>query len=422
MIRQTIETIKEFKKRGGYHIFISTLISKVTQVVLIMFIVRLINPREYGELAFIQSYITFFIPFSGLGLNYSLLRYGSIERKDENKIKIFSICLKYGVIFSFFLYLLVSFIAYLADFEIVTNYIYVLIFAVLLLSDYLKEIAQSYLRIKNKNIEFAYSNITYSIGLLLLTVSGTFLAGVYGFIFSRVVVPAIIFLIIIVKENNSLLKIKKFGGINLKEYASYGTFVGLGSVASQLMFQIDNFLLGIMGVGSEIIAEYKIATVIPFAVLFIPSVFMTTDFVLIAEKYKDKNFLVSYRNRMMKVLFLISFVGLIISLFFSDQILGLLYGDNYSNSGIIMNILMVGIIASFALRAPNGNILSAVGKSRWNAILAYSTVIFNVILNYYFISKFSHYGAAIATSIVMWVTGIISYLLFNKYIKELEAN
>lgn len=419
MIKKAIDTVNQFRERGGYHIFLSTLISQITQVILVVFIVRLLSPNEYGEIVFIQSYIAFFIPFSGLGLNYSLLRFGSIEDTLESKRNIYLICYKYGILFSIILYVLVNMIGYFLNFEIVTNYLYVTIFALLIISNYMKEIAQSYLRINNNNVEFAYSNIIYSIILLVITVLGTYVGGGYGFIISRVAIPVLIFTLIAKKQK--LFRMDKISqSINIKEYSNYGIFIGIGSIASQLMYQIDNLLLGVMGVGASTIAEYKIATIIPFAVLFIPSVFMTTDFVMIAQKYDDKEFLLEYRNKMMKLLFAISFLGTIISFIFSRLILGYLYGANYADSSKIMNILMIGIISSFALRAPNGNILSAVGKSKWNAILAYSTVGFNVILNYFLIKAYGHYGAAIATSIVMWGTGIMSYLLFNKYIKEIS--
>ena len=419
MIKRVIETINQFRERGGYHIFLSTLVSQITQVILVVFIVRLLSPSEYGELVFIQSYIAFFIPFSGLGLNYSLLRFGSIEDTLESKRSIYLVCYKYGISFSIILYIIISIIGYFFDLEIITNYSYILIFTLLIITNYMKEIAQSYLRINNQNIAFAYSNIIYSIALLIVTVLGTFVGGAYGFIVSRVIVPAFIFMFIAKKEK--LFRMNSTNAnVSIKEYSNYGIFIGLGSIASQLMYQIDNLLLGVMGISASMIAEYKVATIIPFAVLFIPSVFMTTDFVMIAQKYNDKEFLLEYRNKMMKLLFLISFLGTIISFIFSRSILSSLYGSNYTDSSKLMNILMIGIISSFTLRAPNGNILSAVGKSKWNAILAYSTVGFNVILNYFLISVYGYYGAAIATSIVMWITGIMSYLLFNKYIKEIS--
>lgn len=419
MKNKFISMLSSYKKRGGLHIFASTLISQVTQMVLLIFIVRFLDQKSYGEISFMQSYLAFFIPFSGLGLNYALLRFGSTEKDIKYKNEVFQFCLKNGILFSIVIYIGICLLTAMLDFNVITNKKYIYIFALLIFTDYLKEISQSYLRIQKKNQAFAYSNIAYSVLIFLISLVCTYLFKIYGFIIARIIVPGIVF-ILIMKKQKFKYSSEMENQRNLKEYSNYGLFVGLGAVASQMMYQIDQFFLGIMIVDATIIAEYKVASIIPFAILFIPSVFMTTDFVMIAEQYNNKNFLINYRKRMMKLLFAISSIGAIISWLFSKQILVLLYGNNYADSYKLMNILMVGIIASFTLRAPNGNILAAVGKSKWNAILAYSTVGFNIVFNFFFIKYYGHYGAAIATSIVMWLTGILSYLLFNKYVKELN--
>lgn len=414
-----VDFFYKFKKRGGYHIFLSTLINQLTQMVVIMIVVRLLTPDAFGEVTFIQSFIALFIPFSGIGLNYSLLRFGSIAETSSKAKSIYKLCLKYGFLSSVILYVFVCLIGYILDFSIVSNQVYLYVFSLLLISNFLQETAQSYLRVLNKNTSFAYNNILFSVLLFFLTIFGTYFFGIKGFILSRVLIPLFIFFVILIKEK-LYKKEKYYEEINLKEYVSYGFFVGLGSVASQLMYQVDTLLLGMMGVSSALIAEYKIATVIPFAVLFIPSTIMTTDFVMISKKYTDGLFLMDYRDKVMKLLLGISLLGMIFSLLFSKWIITLLYGYQYVEANRIMNVLMVGIVASFALRSPNGNILAAVGKSNWNAFLAYSTVIFNVILNYIFINLYGIMGAAIATSIVMWITGLISYMMCNKYIASLK--
>lgn len=414
-----IDFFVKFKKRGGYHIFISTLLSQFIQMIITIVVVRMLTPTEYGEITFIQSFVSLFIPFSGMGLNYSLLRFGSIAETSSKSRSIYKICLKYGLIASAVLYIVVCLLGFVLNFSLISNYIYLYIFSLMLISTFLQETAQSYLRVLGKNVSFANNNILFSMLLFVISIVGTYFFGMIGFIIARVTVPIIIFCIIVMKEKLYKREVIQ-EDVELTQYVNYGFFVGLGSVASQLMYQIDTLLLGVLGISSFLIAEYKIATVIPFAILFIPSAIMTTDFVLISKKYNDREFLNNYRNKVMIVLLVISLLGVLISLLFSEKIILLLYGKQYIGASKVMNVLMVGIVASFALRSPNGNILAAVGKSNWNAFLAYSTVIFNIILNYIFINLYGVIGAAVATTIVMWGTGIISYLMCNKYIADLK--
>lgn len=419
MKNKLIDFFLNFKKRGGYHIFISTLLSQFIQMIITIVVVRMLTPTEYGEITFIQSFISLFIPFSGMGLNYSLLRFGAIAETSSKSRRIYKICLKYGLVASTVLYMIVCFLGFVLNFSLISNYIYLYIFSLMLISTFLQETAQSYLRVLDKNVAFARNNILFSVLLFVTSVAGTYFFGIIGFIIARVIVPIFIFCIIIITEKLYKQEIIQ-EEIEITQYVNYGFFVGLGSVASQLMYQIDTLLLGVLGISSFLIAEYKIATVIPYAILFIPATIMTTDFVLISKKSNDREFLNSYRNKVTIILLIISLLGVAISLLFSEKIILLLYGKQYIGASKVMDVLMVGIVASFALRSPNGNILAAVGKSNWNAFLAYSTVIFNIILNYIFINLYGVIGAAVATTIVMWGTGIISYLMCNKYIADLK--
>jgi len=413
-----IKQIGDFTKRGGFYVFLSTLISQMIQFVISIVIVRILTQSEYGEFVFMQSIVMFIIPFSGLGLNFALLRYGALSKSKEERQNIYNACLFYGVIASSILWLVFSIFVFLLPNNLVESKVNLIILLLLLVTNYFKEIVQSYLRIEEKNKEFAISNIVYTIGLFILTIVLTFGFETEGLILSRVIMPLLVFILVFKSEKLRKIKNKK-NIINLKEYASYGILIGLGSVASQSLYQLDTILMGVLKLDKNLIAIYKNATIIPFTILFIPSVIMTTDFVLISKNYNNKKFLVEYRNKMLKFLFLLSTVGTIVSFFVSEKLIVLLYGKQYADSASIMNILMIGIIAAFSLRTPNGNILAAVGMSKWNAILSYGSVAINIIMNYFFIRIYGVYGAAIATSLVMWITGIISAILCNKYINRL---
>jgi len=413
-----IKQIGDFTKRGGFYVFLSTLISQMIQFVISIVIVRILTQSEYGEFVFMQSIVMFIIPFSGLGLNFALLRYGALSKSKEERQNIYNACLFYGVIASSILWLVFSILVFLLPNNLVESKVNLIILLLLLVTNYFKEIVQSYLRIEEKNKEFAISNIVYTIGLFILTIVLTFGFETEGLILSRVIMPLLVFILVFKSEKLRKIKNKK-NIINLKEYASYGILIGLGSVASQSLYQLDTILMGVLKLDKNLIAIYKNATIIPFTILFIPSVIMTTDFVLISKNYNNKKFLVEYRNKMLKFLFLLSTVGTIVSFFVSEKLIVLLYGKQYADSASIMNILMIGIIAAFSLRTPNGNILAAVGMSKWNAILSYGSVAINIIMNYFFIRIYGVYGAAIATSLVMWITGIISAILCNKYINRL---
>ena len=102
----------------------------------------------------------------------------------------------------------------------------------------------------------------------------------------------------------------------------------------------------------------------------------------------------------------------------SDFLISILYGDEYAEAVYLFQILIFGMLGAFILRIPFGNILASVGKSSWNAILAFIILVFNGIFNYYAIYAWGIAGAAIVTSALLWISGIISLALFCVYLKK----
>jgi O-antigen/teichoic acid export membrane protein len=183
---------------------------------------------------------------------------------------------------------------------------------------------------------------------------------------------------------------------------------------------LDILLIGLLLADSRIIALYHVATIIPYNLVFIPISFMITDFVLIAENFKDIYFLKKLAKKYI-ILFSVLVIVILIPIYlFSKPLIKIIFGNNYENSYQIARVLIIGIAGGFVFRIPFGNILGAVGKAHWNVLNAYCMLFLNILLDYFFIIKFGAIGAAYATSILMWASGIVSFSMFLLYIKKLE--
>ena len=87
---------------------------------------------------------------------------------------------------------------------------------------------------------------------------------------------------------------------------------------------------------------------------------------------------------------------------------------------LTFRILMVGVIGVLMFRGIFGNLLASIGKSHINFWIAVATLLVNFVFNYLLIPKYGINGAAVTSAVVMWVSGILSYILFTKYQRELE--
>ena len=179
-------------------------------------------------------------------------------------------------------------------------------------------------------------------------------------------------------------------------------------------------MLSYFDAASAEIASYRVATLIPYNLMIIPSVFMETDFVHISKNTKNSSELLSYYKNYLGIIFLISIPIFLVLFVFLDPIMVLLFSSKYSGVSEITSILMIGIIFSFFFRSPLGNILAAVGKANWNVYNAYFSLGLNVILNLILYPKYHLKGLAYSTVISFIVTGFIQFILFYYYIWQLK--
>ena len=75
-------------------------------------------------------------------------------------------------------------------------------------------------------------------------------------------------------------------------------------------------------------------------------------------------------------------------------------------------ILIIGIIGILLLRGVYGNLLASIGRIEVNYYIICTALIINIISNHYLIPIYGIKGAAITSAILMWFTGILSWLCF----------
>lgn len=168
------------------------------------------------------------------------------------------------------------------------------------------------------------------------------------------------------------------------------------------------------------LAIYKVATLLPYNLFFIPNSILRTDFVVIAENSKNKFFLTQYYKKYLSLFTIITIPIVIIMFFYAKYIILFVFGENYIEAAPLLKIFSISVFVTFMIRSPLGNILNAIGKASWNVINAYITVVTNIILNYYFIKEYGILGAAFATTFSLSLGAIVSIILFYLYVKKLN--
>tara|TARA_B110000285_G_scaffold66060_1_gene75942 strand:+ start:100 stop:1326 length:1227 start_codon:yes stop_codon:yes gene_type:complete len=372
---------------------------------------QFIDNTALGIVLFSYNIILFLLPISGLGLSQSLIRFSALSNDAEDRNSIFLYVLKYGLLSSIGMILLLIISSLFIPFDFKDGHFYMIFLSFLIIPNFLLEIIKGQLRLNHDNKNFAYSDFLYSIIFVLSITVLTYYLKEIGYIIALLITPLLTSLFFIKKLKVNVKKIKRIPELNFA-FWKYGFFASLSNVITQLLFVIDILLIGYLIKDPEMITNYRYISLIPFSLLFLPRVFINTDFVTFTEKIYDKNYILEYIKSYM-LLFLIISVSLIIGSYFFGSLVLRLLDDSFAIYGSIFFILMVGISGILIFRGLFGNLLSSIGKANINYYIASGALLFNIISNYYLIPLYGIKGAAITSAILMWVTGVTSAICFK---------
>ena len=413
--------ILDFFNRSGSYVFSATIFARIFSFIASWLALKLISNDELGVVLFAYNIIVFLIPISGFGIHQSLIRYGALLKSKEEKNSLFLYVFKKGFLASIVLIILIILSSFLITFKFENTQLYVIILSFIILPSFLFEIIRTQFRLHHNNKSYAYTEFIHSVILLFSVFILSYLFKELGYAIALLITPLITSLLFI-KRLKIDFKSKLKLSITDFSFWKYGFFASLSNVLTQLLFVIDILLIGHLLENTEMVTNYRYISLIPFSLLFLPNVFIATDFVSFTEKIYDKEHIFKYIKSYMLVFLIASGLLLVFSFFFADFILSLL-DPNFTEYSETFIILMIGITGIYIFRGLFGNLLSSIGKAHVNYYIASLALVINVISNYYLIPDYGINGAAITSAILMWFTGILSAILFaflyrNTLLKE----
>lgn len=413
---QIKEYINGFINRSGSYVLFSTMAARVLSFLGSWIALQLIEAKELGVILFAYGIVQFIIPIGGFGLHQSLIRYGALLKSEDEKQQLFSYVLKKGIVASIAIILVLVGIGYFIPFQFNKTYVYFSILSLSILTVFILEIIKIQFRLQHKNRLYAITEFWYNIILTGLIFGLSYLFQGMGYIIALIVSPVLTALFFI-KKLNVKLHIKNNLKITNLSFWKYGFFGGLSSVVTQLLILIDIILIGYLMDDPVAVTNYRYISIIPFSLLFLPRVFITTDFVTFTEKIHQKDYINRYIKNYMLFFGVVSILLLLFSYFFAEQIL-YIFGVEYMDYADSFLILIMGIVGIYIFRGLFGNLLSSIGKIELNYYIISIAIVINVISNYYLIPLYGIKGAAITSAILMWFTGILSWLSFLYFFRK----
>ena len=324
--------------------------------------------------------------------------------------------IRYGVKFDLILVAIILLIGLFAPLKIEASREILCMLCLLPMSQILFQMTTTYLRAQKRNQEFARLTVLNTALIFVVSAGCAFIFREKGLVFgyyaaylSSFAVGFLIYHVRIFNNSESLEDRERKGLLKIAAISM------VNSGLSQLMYLLDVFVLGIVDPQETLLASYKVATMIPSALAFIPLALITYLYPYFAEQRGDGNWCL---KRYKQILLGLGGLNLVISgILFAGAplIIRLLFGEQYLDAVPVFRILSVNYFFSGTFRILSGNLLVTQRKLKFNLLVAIVSSLTNVVADYFFIQWWGSIGAALATVLVVFVSSVLStiYLIYT---------
>lgn len=409
--------VKILFKTGFFHIFGSGVINKIIIFLSSIVLVRILTKQEYGLFTYAWNIYSIILIMNGMGIESGSLQLSS-EKGGENDYTQ-AVCnygLKFGIKVDVLLALLIIGIGLFAPLKFERSRGLLCILFGLPMVQLMYQLTTTYLRSQKRNQEYARLTIINTLLIFLMSAAGAFILREKGLVLGYYVAYAASFLFGVICYNIRFLK-----STNLLSTDDRSALLRISAITmvnnglSQLMYLLDVFVLGIVDPEETILASYKVATMIPAALSFIPLALITYLYPYFAEHRNDGKWCL---NRYKQILLGLGGFNLVLSLFLyitAPIMVRIMFGSQYLDAVPVFRILSLNYFISGTFRILSGNLLVTQRKLKFNLFVAVISSVINLIANFLFIQWWGSVGAAIATVLVVVISSILSttYLVYT---------
>ncbi len=408
--------LKEFYHNKGLLVFLSILTEKLFGLINTIFVVRLISQDDYGLITLIASLFGVFITLNGFGSVQGLLRYGTLQKESEAKHQLAQYIFISGLKRHFILLIVFIIVALFYEIKYINIWIIVAFFAVRMLGYYVYTFVLNYYRVLNRNDYFAKISMLINALGLFLAVILTYGFGTYGYLFGLAFTP---WLALFFTRKSFLRNIPRtIPSLDNKAFWKFSINSSVTYFLSEFLFMIDVFLIGLL-INESAVAQYKIAIILPMNLMFIPMIFMQTDYPKIVENSTNKSYLKYYVKNYYKLFVPLVSLILVVGFLLKDWILPFIFGSEYNMQGWIFFVILVAVAFNMCFRNLYGNLLSAVGLANKNTKVAGLSIALMLGLAYILIQYYGILGAALALAFTFISMGFYSAYFFYAYLKKI---
>lgn len=416
-------TINRLFYDGFFHIVGAGTINKIISMCSGIIIVRVMSQNDYGTYSYIINTVNMLLIANGLGTLTGVLQYGCEYRLDSETQK--SI-IKYGVRLGFLFNCICGFmvICYGLFFEqSIANTTHLFVIAAFIPAmTYLSDSCADILRVGECNKEYGNYSVLNSCLVFAFILLGAISCSVEGALAFRYI--ALVILLLIAVKFPYVRKVvkgksKKLSTKIKKRFLKFSLISCANNSIARLFYNVDLYLIGILIADVNTIATYKVAMTIPFALTFVTASIVTYIYPKFVAHKEDRGWLRVNYIKLIKTLTLVNGAITFVFVFFARYVIEFVFGEKYVTSALpSFIILMIGFFISSTFRIPAGNILDMLHLVTSNFVISIISGVANIIVDFILIKNMGEIGAAIATSTIYLLYGVLSNWAIILYIRD----
>ncbi len=425
-MRQIFNSFQSFIKSDFAIVFFANVFSYFVTFCGAILYVRLLDKYQFGLYTFSFNIVSLFLLVNGLGVASGIMQFVSSE-KDLNKQSAYlQFAFIAGLLFNFIIIILIIFYALFFSIPIPEAKYILLSMALFPVGRLYIDIYQAYFRARQLNKDQARFSVINNIIILLSNLIGIYFFKVYGLIIFNYIGYLIVFIfstkyfkLYTHFKLSNFIENYRLKVINYWKFINYSFYAITNNAFSGLLFVLDIVIISYVIKKPELVASYRVASIIPFAFSFIPSVVMTYYYPFFVKNSSDVIYIRAlYRNITKKMLICTGIISIFLVLL-AKPIIIIVFGKIYKDSIIPFQILSFGFWILASSRSINGNILASLGKIKHSLFITTLVLIFNSVITFILVKYFGIIGAAIGVVIIYLLSSLISYLILNLVLRNI---
>lgn len=404
-----MQTIKDVVRNSGF-LLLSGVVTNILSFIALLYIALYLGPKNYGTYTFVLAFIYFFTFIPDMGVHQILVREAAKEPEKAGKLigngVIMQICLSLVALF------LATVLINIIDFPQSTrNALYIASLGLLISGTGAYGIIYEAKLKMEYSLLFNLANRVVFLILIFMAISNQW--GLNFLVFASVSATLTHNLLMILFAKR-LVKVSFDMDIPLmRQLLKESIPIAIASVFTIIYFKTDVVMLSFLRGDTEV-GFYSAAYRLTDALIFLPTVITTSTFPLMSKYYKDSSDAFNFAyTRTFKYLFATGLLIAVLVTFASDKIIHIVYGPEYQNSAIALQILIWATAIMFITTLISTTCISS-GNQKIASERAIIAALLNVILNLILIPWIGYSGSAIATVLSTFGAMIFGLLWINK--------